>query len=138
MNDNQYVDLTPVRDSNNNLYYKKTYDIDAINESIKNLFTIEQGTVPGKPWLGNPLYIFTFDNIGYFEERAMESFIRNTIELYEPRVSLSYVRVKNLLENNTIEINVGYYTLIDNKKVFEDIIFKYSHNNITSLQIRKK
>lgn len=136
LKDKKYVDILPVRDSNNNLHYSKSYNTEAINNSIKNLFNLELGEVPGKPWLGNPLSIYLFDNIGYFEQRSIEISIRNTLELYEPRISVDYVYITNLKEYNTLEINIGYYIVIDGQRIFEDLKFKHSHNNITSIKTR--
>lgn len=135
--DKKYIDISPIRDSNNNLYYKKSYDVEAINNSIINLFSIELGEVPGKPWLGNPLSIYLFDNVGYFEKRSIEISIRNILDLYEPRVDVDYINISTINENNSIEINIGYYIILGSQQIFEDLIFKYSHNNMTSIDQRK-
>jgi len=136
MINNKYVDISSPKNSYGSVYYERDYDIDAINNSIMNLFSIELGEVPGKPWLGNPLSFYLFDNIGYFEQRSIEISIRNTLSLYEPRVEIDYVYVKMEDDTNSMEINIGYYTLLGSQEVFEDLKFKYSHNNMTSIAQR--
>lgn len=136
METHKFIDISPIRDSSGSLYYAKQYDIDAINNAIMNLFSIELGEVPGKPWLGNPLSIYLFDNIGYFEQRSIEISIKNTLEIYEPRVRIDYVNVDVINEENSIEIGIGYYAIIGSQEVFEDLKFKYSHNNMTSISQR--
>ena len=133
MEEKKYIDISPIRDSAGNIQYSKKYDVEAINNSIMNLFTIEKGEVPGKPWLGNPLSIYLFENIGYFEQRSIEVSMRNTLELYEPRAIIEYIYVDVLNESNAIEINIGYYIILGSQKIFEDLKFKYSHNNMTSI-----
>jgi len=133
---NKYVDISSPKNSYSSVHYEKDYDIDAINNSIMNLFSIELGEVPGKPWLGNPLSFYLFDNIGYFEQRSIEISIRNTLSLYESRVEIDYVYVEMEDDTNSMEINIGYYTLLGSQEVFEDLKFKYSHNNMTSIAQR--
>jgi len=132
----KYIDISPIRDSSDNLYYSKQFNIDAINNAIMNLFSIELGEVPGKPWLGNPLSVYLFDNIGYFEQRSIEISIKNTLEIYEPRANIDYINVNVIDAENSIEINIGYYAVIGSQEVFEDLKFKYSHNNMTSITQR--
>lgn len=132
----KYVDISPIRDSAGNVHYSKEYDVNAVNSSIMNLFSIERGEVPGKPWLGNPLSIYLFENIGYFEQRSIEIALRNTLELYEPRANIDYINVNVVNQNNEIEINIGYYIILGSQEIFEDLKFKYSHNNMTSITQR--
>lgn len=136
METQKYIDISPIRDSSDNLYYSKQFNIDAINNAIMNLFSIELGEVPGKPWLGNPLSVYLFDNIGYFEQRSIEISIKNTLEIYEPRANIDYINVNVIDAENSIEINIGYYAVIGSQEVFEDLKFKYSHNNMTSITQR--
>jgi len=63
-----YNDITPKYENRTNVGYNSVSDLDAINNSLKNLFTIELGEVPGKPWLGNPISIYLFDNIGFLKK----------------------------------------------------------------------
>ena len=131
-----YNDITPKYENRTNVGYNSVSDLDAINNSLKNLFTIELGEVPGKPWLGNPISIYLFDNIGFFEERAIETALRNILEKYEPRVSLTGLKIIKEDEYNSINIVLDYSAFINGLEVFESINLSVAHNMLTNISTR--
>ena len=132
-----YRDIIPKIRNNALLGYNLVEDLDAVKNSLINLFTIEKGEVPGKPWLGNPLSIFLFDNIGFFEERTMETAFKNTIDLYEPRVQVTKLTVTNSPEYNRISVFVQYVVLINNTETFDNIRITLAHNEMTNIDTRQ-
>jgi len=131
-----YTDLTPRTKAEVQVGYKLAEDIQAIENSIKNLFTIEIGEVPGKPWLGNPISVFLFDNMGFFEEKAMEVAMQNVLEKYEPRARLISIKINKEQEYNYLEIVINYVIYINSQEVFRNL--SISHNTMTSIAQRNK
>lgn len=132
-----YTDITPKFSNNSLIGYDKVTDLEAINNSIMNLFSIQQGEVPGKPWLGSPISVFVFDNIGFFEEKQLETNLRNTLELYEPRVELIDLTIDSQPEYNSLNIDIQYVIIIDVEEIFETVSFSLAHNSMTSISTRK-
>ena len=131
-----YTDLSPRTKDEVQVGYQLAEDIQAIENSIKNLFTIEIGEVPGKPWLGNPISVFLFDNMGFFEEKAMEVAMQNVLEKYEPRVRLISININKEQEYNYLEIVINYVIYINSQEIFRNL--SISHNSMTSIAQRKK
>ena len=131
-----YTDIIPKYENRTNIGYDTVSDLDSINNSLKNLFTIELGEVPGKPWLGNPVSIYLFDNIGFFEERAIETALRNILEKFEPRVSLIGLKIIKEDEYNSINIILDYSAFINGQEVFENINLSVAHNMLTNISSR--
>lgn len=132
----KYFDISPKLLSGKHIGYDTVTDIDAIKNSLKNLFTIRKGEVPGKPWLGSPLTPYLFDNIGFFEERTIETVLMNTLEKYEPRVRLINIEVKQQQEYNSLYIVLNFIVYINNNEVFESLTFSLAHNTMTTIQTR--
>lgn len=74
---------------------KVAFDINAIKNSIVNLFN----TVPGDRFLlpdyGCDLRQFIFDSISDFKASLIEDTIRRNIDVWEPRVSIVSISVKD-------------------------------------------
>lgn len=134
----KYTDISPKFTNGEQVGYSTATDLDAIKNSLGNLFNIQKGEVPGKPWLGSPISIYLFDNIGFFEERAIETALRNTLELYEPRVRLVNINVSQQPEYNSLYITINFIIYIDGNEVFENLKFSLTNNTMTTIQSRKK
>jgi len=133
-----YKDVSPKTGYEKDTGYNEVLDEDAIKESLRNLFMINQGEVPGKPWLGNPLNVFLFDNIGYFEVQGIKAAFMNIIEKFEPRVKIIDVKVTAEQAYNTINIEMTYIILIGDKNKLVNYRFSNSYNTYTNLSVRKE
>ena len=67
---------------------KDDLDIEAIKNSIRNIFLVQKNTVPGKPWFGSPLSKDLFDLFDNMKGELIELAIKNAIQIWEPRVNL--------------------------------------------------
>jgi len=133
-----YQDVYPIV-KNNELYgYGIDHDEMAIKNSLLNLFTIQKGDVPGKPYLGNPLDIALFDLFDFFKQSDMETAIVNMITKYEPRVQLHSVVVTEAAEYNRIIIQINYSFIVDNGINYDSLEVPYSHNTVSFLGGRIK
>ena len=131
-----YSDVTPKYANNKLIGYSTVNDDAAIANSLRNLFLIRKGEVPGKPWVGNPVTVFLFDNIGHFEEQSIKTSFINTIQNFEPRIEIVKVDIKVESAYNTVDIYLDYYTLYGDKQKMENIRLTLAYNNMTTITTR--
>jgi len=112
-------------------------DEEAIKNSLRNLFAINLGQVPGKPWLGNPLNIYLFDNISYFEEKAIKAAFINTIDKFEPRVNIIDVKIEIEPEYNSVNIFIVYTLNIGDINKVRNYRFSLNYNTMTNISLRE-
>ena len=132
-----YKDIKPKFGSNGQIGYTASEDLEAVKNALKNLFLIKKGEVPGKPWLGSPLTIFLFDNIGFFEQQSIRTSFINTVENYEPRVQVVNLTVEGSPEYNSLTVNLDYYVYYESKNIQQNLRFSLSHNEMTNIDLRK-
>ncbi len=135
-----YQDLSAkVTGSTNELLgYELEHNEDAISNSLVNLFTIQKGEMPGKPWFGNPLNIALFDLFDEFEVENLKSAVKNEIAQFEPRITVEDIRIVVAKEYNKISVQIDYsYNIADALK-YNSIDIPYSHNSISYLGGRDK
>jgi len=133
----EYKDIIPKYNNNIQIGYDDSFDEEAIQNSLYNLFLINQGEIPGKPWLGNPLQIFLFDNIGYFETETIKVAFINIVEKYEPRVNIIDIDINMESEYNNIMINIIYSILLGGNQKILNYRFSVNYNNITNISLRR-
>ena len=128
-----YADIKPVfRPADKSLIgYEIVNDIEAIKNSLNNLFLIRLGEVPGKPYYGNGLYEILFDPMDQFIIKFIKEHITNQLEKYEPRVILESLDVANNPEYNKIDIHLKYYVVLKDEKYYETLIIR-DLNTITT------
>lgn len=112
-------------------------DEEAVKNSLRNLFTINFGQVPGKPWLGNALNIYLFDNISYFEETAIKTAFINTIDKFEPRVKILDMKIDMEPEYNSISILIIYALNIGDVNRVKNYRFSLNYNTMTNISLRE-
>ncbi len=130
----QYKDIITTRNTEN-INFKSVYDIDAVRNSLINLFIIQKNEVPGKPWFGNPLNINVFDLFDVFTSNTLKSAIEGEIQKFEPRVIIEDLNVSESPENNRIIVELTY-TVILNESITETIYLPFTHNSYTFLGMR--
>ena len=123
-----YSDLSPTYNDEKLAGYDRIYDIDAIKQSLMNLFLLEKLEVPGKPHLGNPLSIKVFELFDAFSQSLIDTSIRTLIENYEPRVQIDDIRVESYEELNRLIIEIDYYAIINNRVIGDTIYLPFAHN----------
>lgn len=98
------------------------YDLRAIKNSIKNIFTTKKGQKILNPDFGCSLEQYLFTPITESNAKAMGSEILRGITKYEPRVKVTNIYVVPSIDRNSYNISV-YYTLLDiNKQNLINII----------------
>lgn len=107
------LDLLIDYTKNNSLYniseqkdIRADYDINAIKNSIFNIFT----TIPGQkilnPTFGLNLLYFVFTGITTSNARSLGDIILKGINKYEPRVNVDNVNITTDIENQTYTIDM--------------------------------
>ena len=80
----------------------------AIARSIRNLILTEPGERPFNPILGSRVSSLLFETLDNQTAFAIKSEISNTIENFEPRVTLNKVQVKPDFESNEFHVSIRY------------------------------
>ena len=131
-----YRDFSPVFNNGSLARYQDDYNLDAIKNSLINIFTIQQNDCPGKPDFGNPLQRDTFDLFDSVSEATLFSAIQNAIEKWEPRVTVQNLNVSLLPELNRIVIDLRYEAIVNDIAIVDNLMIPFSHNNFTFMNGR--
>jgi phage baseplate assembly protein W len=132
-----YKDVVSSFVNNHQKGYYTITDEDAILQSLKNLFFISLGEVPGKPWLGNPLSLIVFEPLDYFQKSAVKRSFMNVIKRFEPRVQVTDLIIDIYPEQNSIELELKYYNLLYNPEELKSYRFDVNYNNMTNIITRE-
>lgn len=91
----------------------KRLDIEAIKFAVKNLILTKNYERPFHPEIGCQITALLFNNYSPVIEQVMKKTIFQVIEKFEPRVTVIDVIIRDLSDNNAIDV---------------DIIFKINNN----------
>lgn len=117
-----YADLDMKPKQQNNKYtIQKSYDVNAIKNSIHNIFTWITGERILDPEFGTSLKFYLYEGITEFNTEKILSEIRKAIARYEPRVKVEKIvdmTTDNNTNDNSIHLEVIYSipSLYDNSK----------------------
>jgi len=87
-------------------------DVDAINNSLKNIFSTPLGSLHGKPRFGTRLFQVVFDFIDFSTETLIRALIDEEVAKQEPRITVRDVQILSVPEYNKIIITI-YYTFLN-------------------------
>jgi len=126
-----YRDLIPRITENGITGYDSAFDVEAVKWSLKNLFIINQGEVPGKPRFGNTLKIDLFENFDHFTESSLKASIENLVARYEPRVRIIDINITMHLEFHRIIIEIIFSVNIRENNIEDSLYLPFSSNDFT-------
>lgn len=86
----------------------KKFDEEAIKSSLKNLISTRPFERPFHPEIGSQVYALLFEPLTDTTVPVLISTIRNTIEIFEPRVDLLNVDVKDDPDLNELVITLQF------------------------------
>lgn len=95
-----YKDITAV-DAHNS-------DVNAINNSIRNIILTRRGSVPGKPRFGSDLYTLLFSQLDTLTESVAKSMIFACLTEFEDRIKIIDISLKSIEEYNKLVVTVNY------------------------------
>jgi phage baseplate assembly protein W len=90
-------------------------DIQAIQNSIRNIFTTKKGQKILNPDFGSCLDQYLFTPISKANAKAIGNDILNSVSLYEPRIKINNVIVTPMFDQNQYYI-VTHYTILEINK----------------------
>ena len=133
-----YKDIKPKVQGDKLIGYDYVTELEAIKNSLRNIFLVNKNEVPGKPNFGNPLKMELFDLFDDFSVTTIETAIKNEVELFEPRVHVEYVNVVMAPEYNRIIVELVYSVLLYNNVYKDALYIPFSHNSLTAVDTRKE
>lgn len=109
----KYSDISmKSKQQNENKYViQKSYDINAIKNSIHNIFTWIHGERILDPEFGTALKFYLYEGITEYNTEKILAEIRSSVSKYEPRVSIEKIinmTSEDDVNDNTIHLEVIY------------------------------
>ena len=80
----------------------------AIARSVRNLILTVPGEKPFQPAIGSRVTEMLFENMDKVTANAIRSEIKNTLNNFEPRISLKEVLVEPDFDNNEYNVTINY------------------------------
>lgn len=102
--DVHHVRRTPTKHK----FVSEQTEIEAINNSIRNILLTKRGTLPGDPLFGSKISLVLFSPLDGLVRQVQDSFIREAITQYEPRVLIEKIDIDALPEFNRLNINLTF------------------------------
>lgn len=96
------------------------YDVDAINNAIKNILLTPLGSLEGMPEFGSRLYEVVFAQMDHITINLVKRLIQEAITKWEDRVTLTSVDVTTVPEYNRLTAAINYR--------FKDDIFNTNYS----------
>jgi uncharacterized protein len=90
-------------------------DVQAISNSIRNIFTTKKGQKILNPDFGSSLDQYLFSPITDTNAKTIANEILRTVETYEPRIKISRINAVPVYDRNAYYISI-FYTLLELNK----------------------
>lgn len=97
-----------INTTNDNLDIGTSIDINAVQNSIQNIFLFSQGERILNPAFGNSLYKYLYSPINDITSQKIGAEVINLITRWEPRISIIEVIVEPFPDEHTYNIQVIY------------------------------
>jgi phage baseplate assembly protein W len=131
-----YRDLSPVLDDGFLRGYSSAFDIEAIKNSLMNIFLVHKTDVPGHPAFGDSLDLSLFEVIDSYTMKTIEADITTALAIHDPRIHLESLDIQSYEDLNRIVVEVVYSVMINDNKVFDTLYLPFSANDKTYLSGR--
>lgn len=89
----------------------KKIDEEAVKASVRNLVSTRHFDRPFHPEIGCQIYSLLFENYSPIVRRVMQKTIANVIHLYEPRVEVLDIIIKDRPDINDVTIDIIFKIL---------------------------
>ena len=103
---------------------KLDYDLEAIKNSLRNIFTTKKGQKILNPEFGSSLEQYLFSSITESNAKAMGNDILNDVGTHEPRIKILEISVELNPDENSYHISIYYELLEINKQYTVNMIAK--------------
>lgn len=112
--DSIYSDLDYRLNSYNN-DIKISTDVDAINNSIRNILLTQKYSVPGNPEFGSELNTVLFEQMDDITFTLAENIIRTALNDWEPRIEITDVDTRYEYSYQQLIIKISYIIITSNE-----------------------
>ena len=85
-----------------------SYNIEAINNSIRNILTTQKGSLEGMPELGSRLNELVFSQIDHITIDLMKNLIQEALHQWEDRIIISDIVISSVPEYNRLIASISY------------------------------
>ena len=96
-------------------------DIEAINNSIRNILNTPKGSVPGNPTFGSDLEGVLFEVIDDITFSLIQNIIIDELETWEERITIQEVNLNSIIDDGQISVNIIYIVNYNNEIVSSNI-----------------
>ena len=83
-------------------------DVEAVQNSISNIFTFRKGERIIQPEFGNSLYKYLYEPINELTSKKLGTELLNVIERWEPRVEIENIFVDPYPDENKYQVSMKY------------------------------
>ena len=108
LKDNIYSDFNFNLSLNYETGIDKVYDIDTINQSIKNILLTKKGEVPFNPLFGSEVFQLLFEKIDNFTIYKIKKEIIVALENFEPRIKIKDIFIEGIPDNQEYNVRIEY------------------------------
>ena len=96
-------------------------DIEAINNSIRNILNTPKSSVPGNPTFGSDLEGVLFEAIDDITFSLIQNIIIDELEKWEERITIKEVNLNSIIDDGQISVNIIYIVNYNNEIVSSNI-----------------
>lgn len=96
-------------------------DVEAINNSLRNIILTQKGTVPGFPEFGTNIEDVLFELMDEITYEFLKDMIITQIENWETRVQVQEISVQENVDLGQILVTI-YYKILKNNEIASTIV----------------
>ena len=85
-----------------------SYNIEAINNSIRNILTTQKGSLEGMPEFGSRLNELVFSQIDHITIDLLKNLIQEALRQWEDRIIISDIVISSVPEYNRLIASISY------------------------------
>ena len=85
-----------------------SYNIEAINNSIRNILTTQKGSIEGMPEFGSRLNELVFSQIDHITIDLLKNLIQEALRQWEDRIIISDIVISSVPEYNRLIASISY------------------------------
>lgn len=85
-----------------------SYNIEAINNSIRNILTTQKGSLEGMPEFGSRLNELVFSQIDHITVDLLKNLIQEALRQWEDRIIISDIVISSVPEYNRLIASISY------------------------------
>lgn len=118
-----YVDMPNKLTSKTTENAEPSKNIEAINNSLKNIMSTPRGSVPGHPEFGCGINKYIFELLDPLVKESIKAEIEYAVKRWEQRVTIDEIEVRDDPDYNRIILKITYTVKTDIKSAQHEYIY---------------